>query len=88
MKLRKRERGESEGLMIGSSGGMVWPAVVEAWGKGREVRVTANEEKWEWDEVRAETRRESGESESESRDKEREKIIKILNAHATVTVHI
>ena len=38
--------------------------------------------------MRAETRRESGESESESRDKEREKIIKILNAHATVTVHI
>ena len=36
--------------------------------------------------MRAETRRESGES--ESRDKEREKIIKILNAHVTVTVHI
>ena len=38
--------------------------------------------------MRAETRRESGESESESesRDKEREKIIKILNAHVTVTV--
>ena len=40
--------------------------------------------------MRAETRRESGESESESesRDKEREKIIKILNAHVTVTMHI
>ena len=36
--------------------------------------------------VRAETRRELGEN--ESRDQEREKIIKILNTHATVTVHI
>ena len=37
-------------------------------GKGREVRVRANEEKDEWGEVRPETMRESSESESESRD--------------------
>ena len=39
------------------------------------MRVKANEEKGEWGEVRAETRREK-------------KIIKILNTHAIVTVHI
>ena len=37
-------------------------------------------------EVRAKTRRELGEN--ESRDQEREKIIKILNTHAIVTMHI
>ena len=59
--------------MIGGSGGMFWPVAMEAWGKGREVRVRANEKKREW---------------GESRDKEKEKIIKILNTHVTVTVHI
>ena len=39
MKLRKRERGESEVLMIGGNGGMVWPTTM--------VRVRANEEKGE-----------------------------------------
>ena len=65
-----------------------WSAAMEAWGKERVVRVKANEEKGEWGEVRAEIRRKLGESESESRDQEREKIIKILNTHATITVHI
>ena len=109
--MRKRE---SEGLMINGSGGIVWLAVVEAWGKGREVRVRVwwsaaveawfdwwqwrHEEKgerWEWDqrrkmesEVRVEKRRELGESKSESKDQEWETIIKILNTHATVIVHI
>ena len=39
MKLRKRERGESEVLMIGGNGGMFWPTAM--------VRVRANEEKGE-----------------------------------------
>ena len=58
--------------MIGGSGGMVWPVVV--------VKVRANEEKGEWGEVRAKTRRESSESEggseSESRDKREKKLLK------------
>ena len=59
-----------KGLMISGNGGMVWPTVV--------VWVRTNEEKGEWGEVRAETRRESGESESEgeSRDKREKKLLK------------
>ena len=60
--------------LTGCSGGMVWSA----------VEVRANEEKGEWGEVRAETRRELGESESESRDKREKITIKKLDTHTTV----
>ena len=58
--------------LTGCSGGMVWSA----------IEVRANEEKGEWGEVRAETRRELGES--ESRDKREKITIKKLNTHTTV----
>ena len=56
--------------LTGGSGGMVWLAAV--------VRVRANEEKGEWGEVKAETRREldESESESESREKREKKLLK------------
>ena len=51
-------------------------------------QVNSVETKGDWGEVRAETKRELGESESESIAKREKKTNKILNEHATVTVHI
>ena len=72
-----------------------WSAIMEAWLDWWQWRHEEKGERWEWDQMRkresevgAETRRELGESKSESKDQEWEKIIKILNTHATVTVHI
>ena len=51
-------------------------------------QVNSVEMKGDWGEVRAKTKRESGESESESIAKREKKTNKILNGHLIVTVHI